>query len=142
MTKYTFKEDFVIPAPKVRQIDTKFIITTDKSLKSSMEKMVDLKKGDIVQGISIITSGDMSNDSGTQNLVFKDKDGNEFRIETGFRGFKPFYEEYKGETTVTGEKALTSADVVPQTFLEKNKTNLLILGALVLGYLAYKKFNK
>jgi len=29
-----------------------------------------------------------------------------------------------------------------QTFLEKNKTNLLILGALVLGYLAYKKFNK
>jgi hypothetical protein len=29
-----------------------------------------------------------------------------------------------------------------QTFLEKNKTNLLIVGLLVLGYLAYKKFNK
>jgi hypothetical protein len=28
------------------------------------------------------------------------------------------------------------------SFLQKNKTNLLIVGALVLGYLAYKKFNK
>jgi hypothetical protein len=35
-----------------------------------------------------------------------------------------------------------SKDVAPQTFLEKNKNNLLILGVLVLGYLAYKKFNK
>jgi hypothetical protein len=35
-----------------------------------------------------------------------------------------------------------SKDVAPQTFLEKNKTNLLIVGVLVLGYLAYKKFNK
>jgi hypothetical protein len=33
-------------------------------------------------------------------------------------------------------------DVAPQTFLEKNKTNLLILGGLVIAYLAYKKFNK
>jgi len=37
---------------------------------------------------------------------------------------------------------LPSKDIAPQTFLEKNKTNLLILGALILGYLAYKKFNK
>jgi len=36
----------------------------------------------------------------------------------------------------------SSTDVAPQTFLEKNKTNLLIVGALILGYLAYKKFNK
>jgi hypothetical protein len=36
----------------------------------------------------------------------------------------------------------SSTDVAPQTFLEKNKTNLLILGVLILGYLAYKKFNK
>jgi len=35
-----------------------------------------------------------------------------------------------------------NTDVAPQTFLEKNKTNLLIVGVLVLGYLAYKKFNK
>jgi hypothetical protein len=35
-----------------------------------------------------------------------------------------------------------STELAPQTFLEKNKTNLLIVGVLVLGYLAYKKFNK
>jgi hypothetical protein len=29
-----------------------------------------------------------------------------------------------------------------QTFLQKNKTNLLIAGVLVLAYLAYKKFKK
>jgi hypothetical protein len=32
--------------------------------------------------------------------------------------------------------------LIPQGFLQKHKTNLLILGGLVLGYLAYKKFNK
>ena len=51
----------------------------------------------------------------------------------GGRGSMPFYELYK-------EKEIT--DVEPQTFLQKNKTNLLIIGVLVLGYLAYKKFNK
>ena len=38
--------------------------------------------------------------------------------------------------------ATSSADVAPQTFLQKNKTNLLIVGALVIGYFAYKKFYK
>ena len=52
---------------------------------------------------------------------------------------------YNDTTPVTPESDKTNtnnADVAPQTFLEKNKTNLLILGVLVLGYLAYKKFNK
>jgi hypothetical protein len=31
---------------------------------------------------------------------------------------------------------------VNQTFLQKHKNHLLIAGALVLGYFAYKKFNK
>ena len=120
----------------VTKIDTKYIITTDKSLPSKSGKTVDLKKGDIIQGISITTSGDMSNDSGSQGLNFKDKDGNEFGVAIGFRGFVPFYEEYKGEA------GLPSADVAPQTFLEKHKNHLLIVGALVIGYFAYKKFNK
>jgi hypothetical protein len=33
-------------------------------------------------------------------------------------------------------------NVVPETFLQKHKNHLLILGGLVLGYLAFKKFNK
>jgi hypothetical protein len=35
-----------------------------------------------------------------------------------------------------------NTDVAPQTFLQKHKNHLLIAGALVIGYLAYKKFNK
>ena len=37
---------------------------------------------------------------------------------------------------------LENTVVAPQTFLQKNKTNLLIAGVLVLAYLAYKKYNK
>jgi hypothetical protein len=130
--------DIFIPINNVsvRKIDTKYIITADKSLPNTNGKIIALKKGDIVQGLSISSSGDMSNDSGSQGLNFKDKDGNEFGFGIGYRGFEPFYEEYKGEAT------LPSTDVAPQTFLEKNKTNLLILGGLVIAYLAYKKFNK
>lgn len=119
----------------VTKIDTKYIITTDKSLPNTKGKIIALKKGDIVQGLSISSSGDMSNDSGSQGLSFKDKDGNEFGFGIGYRGFEPFYEEYKGVAT-------PNADVAPQTFLEKHKNHLLIAGALVLGYFVYKKFNK
>ena len=41
-----------------------------------------------------------------------------------------------------GQDYFDNTDVVPETFLQKNKTNLLIAGALVLGYFAYKKYNK
>lgn len=54
----------------------------------------------------------------------------------GGRGSTPFYELYKGE------RNLPSTNVEPQTFLQKNKNNLLIVGVLILGYFAYKKFNK
>jgi hypothetical protein len=36
----------------------------------------------------------------------------------------------------------SSTDLAPESFLQKHKNHLLILGVLVLGYLAYKKFNK
>ena len=55
--------------------------------------------------------------------------------------------DIKELTSDTEQKGLgtdnpNSKDVAPQTFLDKNKTNLLILGGLVIAYLAYKKFNK
>jgi hypothetical protein len=40
------------------------------------------------------------------------------------------------------KKENSTTDVTPETFLQKNKTNLLIVGVLVLGYLAYKKYKK
>jgi len=35
-----------------------------------------------------------------------------------------------------------NTNVLSQTFIQKHKNHLLIAGALVLGYFAYKKFNK
>jgi len=46
------------------------------------------------------------------------------------------------DSTPLTSKATLMTRLTPQGFLEKHKNHLLILGALVLGYLAYKKFNK
>ena len=35
-----------------------------------------------------------------------------------------------------------NTELAPQTFLQKHKNHLLILSALIIGYFAYKKFNK
>jgi hypothetical protein len=46
------------------------------------------------------------------------------------------------DSTPLTSKATLMTRLTPKGFLEKHKNHLLILGALVLGYLAYKKFNK
>jgi hypothetical protein len=50
----------------------------------------------------------------------------------------------KNVKVVTNQNSAStqSAELVPQTFLQKHKNHLLIVGAVVIGYLAYKKFNK
>lgn len=68
-------------------------------------------------------------------LVVEEKLGSS-KYPFGGRDSTPFYEIYKGEAT------LPKTDVAPQTFTQKHKNHLLIAGALVLGYFAYKKFNK
>ena len=83
------------PKSKVTPINTKYIVTKDKSIKNNQLVGVDLKKGDIIQGISITTSGDMTNDSGTESLKFTDKNNNFFSVQIGYRGFQPFFEENK-----------------------------------------------
>ncbi len=56
---------------------------------------------------------------------------------------KQYQDALNEQKAINQQNNLTSStNVAPQTFLEKNKTNLLIVGVLVLGYLAYKKFNK
>ena len=56
---------------------------------------------------------------------------------------KQYQDALNEQNAINQQNNLTSStNVAPQTFLEKNKTNLLIVGVLVLGYLAYKKFNK
>jgi hypothetical protein len=46
------------------------------------------------------------------------------------------------DSTSLTSKLILETRLKPQGFLQKHKNHLLILGALVLGYLAYKKFNK
>jgi hypothetical protein len=43
-------------------------------------------------------------------------------------------------TDVVEETPTSTNENISQSFLQKNKTNLLIVGAIVLGYFAYKKF--
>jgi len=50
-------------------------------------------------------------------------------------------EKVDDSTPLTSKETLLTR-YTTQTFLQKNKTNLLIIGVLVLGYIAYKKFNK
>jgi hypothetical protein len=47
-----------------------------------------------------------------------------------------------GVVAESDDNSKGGADLAPETFLQKHKNHLLIVGALVLGYFAYKKFNK
>lgn len=56
---------------------------------------------------------------------------------------KQYQDALNEQKAINQQNNLTSStNVAPQTFLQKNKTNLLIIGVLVLGYFAYKKFKK
>ena len=132
----------------IEEIETKYTITKDKSLKTDRSFDKILKKGDIIQGISITTVGDMANDSGTQSLKFKDKDNNFFSVRIGYRGFEPFFEEIKQNTmqpiSVTDPKL--AKQISEQMDKEDKKRRQIKFGivllALVSGYFAYKKFKK
>jgi hypothetical protein len=87
---------------------------------------INYKKGDSFTGLTLTLSSDKKQVVANQ--------GN-FRVSIPVENFTILNDD--------GTPLNTSiADVPPQTFLQKNKTNLLIIGVLVLGYLAYKKFNK
>lgn len=105
-------------------------------------------KDDIVWGF-------LPDTNGKPNIIFKKGDiiqGNEkeiFIYSQMMKGVlaKPTAEGARVETADgLAFSPLTNlekiADVTPETYLQKNKTNLLIAGVLVLGYFAYKKFKK
>ncbi len=92
----------------------------------SAPNTIDFKKGDALTGLSITLSED-------KKQVISNM-GN-FTVGIPVENFTLSNDDGTPITT-------PSTDVAPQTFLEKNKTNLLILGGLVIAYLAYKKFNK
>jgi hypothetical protein len=126
---------------KTTPIQTKFIVTTDKSLPNDKAVTINLKKGDILQGVSTSKWGTPENDAGGYGLTFTDKAGNKFSISTGGRTDIPFYKELDSTIVTDDQKEQQSANA-QQPFLEKHKNHLLLLLAVVAGYFAYKKFKK
>lgn len=127
---------------KTTPIQTKFIVTTDKSLPNDKAVTINLKKGDILQGVSTSKWGTPENDAGGYGLTFTDKDGNKFSISTGGRTDIPFYKELDSTIVTDDQKAQQAVANAEKPFLEKNKNHLFLLLALVAGYYAYKKFKK
>jgi hypothetical protein len=131
LKKYIFKEDYEAKG-------TNFINNEPNSPKMANFRLsYSFKKGDIFEGEKFIQSGGAEQDS-TPRYGVKITTPDASKVDgTKFDG-KSIFEV--PEIAVT-EQTLTT-DASGKTFLQKNKTNLLIFGALVIGYLAYKKFNK
>ena len=119
MAKYIFKEDF-------EAIGSNMI---DKNITySRYEKLTHkFKKGDVFEGKLVPTNAGVNPEAKAYNIEIITP--NNYTEDGRFVMYKGIFQ-------------VPEMLVREQTFLQKNKTNLLILGALVLGYLAYKKFNK
>jgi len=131
MAKYIFKEDYEAKG-------TNFISNEPNSPKMANFRLsYSFKKGDVFEGEKIPTnSGVRTGSTPRYNVIITtsqalQEDGTKFDGKSIFE---------VPEIAVTEQTLATDAS--GETFLQKHKTNLLILGALVLGYLAYKKFNK
>jgi hypothetical protein len=117
--KYVFKEDFEATGSNI--IDNNW---TDQEYLKLIHKF---KKGDVFDGEKIPVNAGVNPNA--EKYDIKIITPNNF-LEDGT------FVYYKGVFQVP-ERIVSE-----QTFLQKNKTNLLIAGVLVLGYLAYKKFKK
>jgi hypothetical protein len=131
MGKYIFKEDYEAKG-------TNFISNEPNSPKMANFRLsYSFKKGDVFEGEKIVVGVGVEQGSPKEYAV------NITTLEaltvdgTKFDG-KSIFEV--PDSVVTEQNLATNAS--GETFLQKNKTNLLIIGVLVLGYLAYKKFNK
>jgi hypothetical protein len=131
MGKYAFKEDFI---QNYRVYDSKI------GTSSSVEQSITYKKGDIVDGMfeaKHTVSGweGMPMNFEDRVLINNPMQGKGLFEGNGAPSMFPIPAD-KLELVSNGNSFSN------QSFLQKHKNHLLILGALVLGYLAYKKFNK
>jgi hypothetical protein len=128
MAKYIFKENYEAQG-------TNFI--PDGAKIASFMLKYSFKKGDVFEGEKFIQSvGVETGSTPRYGVRITTPEASHLRG-TKFDG-KSIFEV---PDSVVTEQTLTT-DTSGETFLQKNKTNLLIIGVLVLGYLAYKKFNK
>ena len=131
MAKYKFKEDFI---QNYRVYDTKI------GTSSSVDQSITYKKGDIVDGRFEAKHTESGWEG--QQMNFEDR----VLIENPMQG-KGLFDGNGAPSmfTIPADKLELIKDeslISNQSFLQKHKNHLLIVGALVIGYLAYKKFNK
>ena len=119
MAKYVFKEDF-------EAIGTN---PSDESRSDfrSIKLKHKFKKGDVFEGKLVPTNAGVNPEARAYNVQIITP--NNYTEDDKFVYYNGVFE-------------VPEMLVREQTFLEKNKTNLLILGGLVIAYLAYKKFKK
>jgi hypothetical protein len=130
MAKYIFKEDYEAKG-------TNFISDEPNGAKmASWRLSYSFKKGDVFEGEKFIQS--VGESGSTPRYGIKITTPEALKVDgTKFDG-KSIFEVPEIEVT---EQTLTT-DASGEKFLQKHKNHLLIAGAIVIGYLAYKKFNK
>ena len=129
-------------APLVEYIQTKFIVTTDRSLPNDKGVTINLKKGDILQGVSTSTTGNQENDTLRISLTFTDKDNNRFQVSDGIRGGQNFYEILDAKAIPIGQEPTKSSEPSTSKLFGAYNKNLILVVLAVAGYFAYKKFKK
>jgi hypothetical protein len=131
MAKYIFKEDYDAKG-------TNFISNEPNSPKMANFRLsYSFKKGDVFEGEKIPTNSGVETGSTPRYNVkittpeALKEDGTKFDGKSIFEVPNSVVTE---QTLITGGSG--------ETFLQKHKNHLLILGALVIAYFAFKKFNK
>ena len=128
MAKYIFKENYEAQGTN--------LIPKGAQMASEMLKY-SFKKGDVFEGEKFIISiGSETGSTPRYNVNITTPEA--LKLDGTKWSGQAIFEV--PEIAVT-EQALKT-DASGETFLQKHKNHLLIAGALVIGYFAYKKFNK
>ena len=133
MAKYIFKEDFEAQGTNPISNDP------NGSKQASVILKYLFKKGDVFEGEKIVAGVGVRTGSPAIYAV-KITTPEALKLDGTKWNGQAIFEVLESED-VLKEQNLTT-DASGETFLQKNKNHLLILGGLVIAYLAYKKFNK
>jgi hypothetical protein len=121
--KATFKSDYTYKTGS----------TNPQGLIGGAPSIINYKKGDILGGLSLSLSSDKK-----QVISYM---GN-YTVHIPVEYLTIMNDDGTISVTNSSSDSNQIIKLAPETFLQKHKNHLLIAGALVLGYFAYKKFNK
>jgi hypothetical protein len=131
MAKYIFKENY--EAQGTNPISNE----PNGSKQASFMLKYSFKKGDVFEGEKIVAGVGVRTGSPAIYAV-KITTPEALKLDGTKWSGRAIFEV---PDSVVTEQTLTT-DASGETFLQKHKNHLLIAGALVIGYFAYKKFNK